>query len=684
MYGRQRQQRGDRHLVGVDGAVAQDQDVVAPLDGVDRLGTQRSQLGFDAFAGPGQRVGHVEHVAAELALRVRGNIAQLGHIGKVQHRLADFKTQRRVDLIDVEQIGFGADEAVEAHHDRLANRVDRRIGHLGEQLLEVVVQRFVFVGQHRQRAVVAHRPDGFFAIGGHRCHQKLDVFLRHAKRLLAVEQRALGFAGAGGFTAALHVIKADAQIFDPLLVGLAVGQAALDLFVVDHATQLQVDHEHLARLQAPFADDFVLWKRQHAGFRRHDDEVIVGHTIARRAQAIAVQRGADLAAVGEDNRGRAIPRLEHGGVVLVKRAATLVHAGVLFPRLGNHHHHRLADRVTGHGEQLQAIVKGGGVRLGGETDRVELLQVSAKHWRAHHAFARFHPVVIALDGVDFAVVRHVTVRVRQRPLREGVGRKTLVHQTQRRHTARVLQVLVIGAHLVGQQQAFIDDGAAAHAGHVILFTVLELERHDVRAGGLANHVELALKGVLHDNVVAAADEKLTNDWLFFTDFGRHRHVTVDRHVAPAQQNLALGLDSALKLLFASLAAGVFLGQKDHPHAVLTGRWQRDALGCHFFAVKRVGQLDQDARAVAHELVRPDRTTVVQVLQYLQRVLDNVMRLDALDVGNKTHAARVVLMGRRIQTVVLEMRDLGSRRHGRSCRNSKETDFTPLQHLCQAN
>jgi hypothetical protein len=39
-----------------------------------------------------------------------------------------------------------------------------------------------------QRRVVAHRADGLFAARGHRVHHELDVFLRVAERLLAIEQ----------------------------------------------------------------------------------------------------------------------------------------------------------------------------------------------------------------------------------------------------------------------------------------------------------------------------------------------------------------------------------------------------------------------------------------------------------------------------------------------------------------
>ena len=114
------------------------------------------------------------------------DVAQLRHIGKVQNGLADFQAHRRVDLVDVKQIRLGADKRDQRHDDRFAYGVDRRIGHLRKQLLEVVVKRFVFARQHGQWAVVAHRANAFFAIDSHRRHQEFDVFLAGAEGLLAV------------------------------------------------------------------------------------------------------------------------------------------------------------------------------------------------------------------------------------------------------------------------------------------------------------------------------------------------------------------------------------------------------------------------------------------------------------------------------------------------------------------
>ena len=63
---------------------------------------------------------------------------------------------------------------------------------------------------------------------------------------------------------------------------------------------------------------------------------------------------------------------------------------------------------------------------------------------------------------------------------------------------------------------------------------------------------------------------------------------------------------------------------------------------HLLAVQRIGNLDQDARAIAHQLVGTHRAAVVNVFQNFERLRDDVMALFALDVGDKAQAAGVVL------------------------------------------
>ena len=121
-----------------------------------------------------------------------------------------------------------------------------------------------------------------------------------------------------------------------------------------------------------------LLDRQHAGLRGHDHLVVGGDHVARRAQAVAVERGADLQAVGEGDRGRAVPRLHQRGVVLVEGAPLLVHERVAGPGFRNQHHRRVRQRVAAAHQEFERVVEAGGVRLALVGDRPQLGDVVAE------------------------------------------------------------------------------------------------------------------------------------------------------------------------------------------------------------------------------------------------------------------------------------------------------------------
>ena len=49
-----------------------------------------------------------------------------------------------------------ADETLQRHNHILANRVDRGIGHLRKQLLEIIVSQSGLIGKTGKRRVIAH------------------------------------------------------------------------------------------------------------------------------------------------------------------------------------------------------------------------------------------------------------------------------------------------------------------------------------------------------------------------------------------------------------------------------------------------------------------------------------------------------------------------------------------------
>jgi hypothetical protein len=86
---------------------------------------------------------------------------------------------------------------------------------------------------------------------------------------------------------------------EPFAVRLAAGQLLLDLGVGDDALLDRIDQEHAARPQAALLANVFGRNFKNAGFGGQHHQVVLGDDVAAGAQAVAVQRGADHAAVGE-------------------------------------------------------------------------------------------------------------------------------------------------------------------------------------------------------------------------------------------------------------------------------------------------------------------------------------------------------------------------------------------------
>ena len=352
-------ERRNRKALAAYMAVGDDEDVGAALYGVLCLSLEGGKARLDAGTAPLYGVSDVELVGSEPAAGLLGDVPDDVHLGMAQDRLLDLDSYRRVQVEAVEQVGLRSDEGDERHDHVLADRVDRRVGDLREELAEVLVERLVLLRENRKGRIVAHRADRLVAFPRHGGHDELDVFLGVAEHLLELEQ------GLGEYrlcvAAALEVGEADSDLVNPLAVGLRVGKLHLDLLIADDAALIEIDEEHLARLKTPAAADVRLGDGKDAGLGGHDDGVILGDEVAGRTKAISVERCADLAAVGEGDCRRSVPRLHDGGMVLVEGLQHGIHGGVLLPRLRNHHHDCLGKGIACHYEKLESVVEGGGV-----------------------------------------------------------------------------------------------------------------------------------------------------------------------------------------------------------------------------------------------------------------------------------------------------------------------------------
>ena len=125
----------------------------------------------------------------------------------------------------LEQVALRADGRLGRGDDLLADAVNRRIGHLGEELLEVAGERLRLVGQHRQRGVGAHRADGLGAVAGHGQHQEAQVLEGVAEGKLALKHGLVVRLGQNARVG--HVRQPDQILVQPFAIRLGRGDLCL-------------------------------------------------------------------------------------------------------------------------------------------------------------------------------------------------------------------------------------------------------------------------------------------------------------------------------------------------------------------------------------------------------------------------------------------------------------------------
>jgi hypothetical protein len=193
-----------------------------------------------------------------------------------------------------------------------------------------------------------------------------------------------------------------------------------------------------AGAQAPALHDGIRAEVDDAGLRSAQHLVARGAAPSQGAQPGSVQRGADRVAVGEHDRGRAVPRFDGRNVGVVVRAQTRV---ARFDRGREQHVDALVDAIAGTDHLVDV--------------RIEIVGVAGTRLRLDTA--RFEPGTVAGDRVDLAVVRDVAERLNQTPRGRRVCREALVKEREARREQLVAQIVKVCAQLVGGEQRLVDD-----------------------------------------------------------------------------------------------------------------------------------------------------------------------------------------------------------------------------------
>ena len=301
--------------------------------------------------GPGRAPAQLLHGGGE-AVGAIGDAEEHGDGGRLEARQVDVADARQLGVVEdgrpqldlpaglgggLEQVALGPDARGDLGHQLLADAVEGRIGHLREQLLEVVVEQPRPVREHGERRVGAHGAYGLLARRGHGREEDAQVLVRVAEGLLPL---------AHGIVVRLRQVRCLGQALQrlemrgqPLAVRALGGEGVLELGVVDDAPLGRVHEEDAAGVQALLDQDALGRDVEHAHFRRHDHEPVLGDVVARRTEAVAIQDGADDRAVREGDGGGAVPGLHEAAVVLVEILPLGRHGLVPAPCLRDHHEH---------------------------------------------------------------------------------------------------------------------------------------------------------------------------------------------------------------------------------------------------------------------------------------------------------------------------------------------------------
>ena len=302
------QHHGHGAAVGAHALVGQHDLGAAGQRRLLRLGADAVQMRAQGRAcgraGGGQGEGAVDHR--------RGLLPQ--HAAEpLVHAVGQDRAFQHVDvglgLVLGQDVAEVLEAGLQAHHRRLPQGVDGRIGHLAEVLAEEVAQGPIALRQHRQRRVVAHGADRLLALLGQGGEDQFHVLQGQAGSHLAAGQGLpVQLAGLG---ARPDPGLQGHDVLQPFRIRMIIGQGVDQLLLVVEAALLQVHGQHPAGGDVGLGDDAALIDAAHAGFGAHDQKAVGGAGHPQGAQAVAVLARHHPAAVRGAHRRGAVPRLHH-------------------------------------------------------------------------------------------------------------------------------------------------------------------------------------------------------------------------------------------------------------------------------------------------------------------------------------------------------------------------------------
>ncbi|MNX84832.1 hypothetical protein D3C86_1166470 [compost metagenome] len=584
--------------VGTDVSVRQHQQHSTIAGLVGRVGTEPLQRRLQPLFG---LVVEAQH---RMAVVLPFQCQQLVEVGVEQDRRLE---QHPVGVAEglVEHVLLAADTGGQRHDVVFPQRVDGRVGHLGEHLAEVVVQGTLAGGEHRHRGVIPHGAHRLLAVLAEHADDLIQLLVGVAEQfLIGLELIVRELAGAcAGVIHLLERHQSLAVLVHPLLVGVTALEIVIDLEAGPHLAVAGIHHEQLARADPALLQHFVRGVVPGAHFGGQRDELVLGDDVAGRAQAVAVQRASGVAAVGHDDAGRAVPGLHVHGVEVIEGAQVVIHVRVLLPcRRDQQAHGPEQVHATGQ-EEIQHVVEAGGIRSRGVDEGGGLLQIRDQRGGELVA-ARLGPLAVAGDGVDLAVVGEVAEGLRQRPARAGVGGEALVEHADGGLHADVGEIQIEARQIHRHAQSFIDGDQVGEADHI------EVVVADALLDAAAHYIKAALE-ILVDPAWRRVDKDLFNAWQGRLGDGTE-HIGIDGHLAPTDQTQGLSFQLLVDDVAGLLGQYGVRVQEQHADRIVAAQVPSLLFGDS--AIEAVRFLQQQTTAIAGLAVGGDAAAVLHASQ----------------------------------------------------------------------
>src|SRR6202790_5141120 len=405
------------------------------------------------------------------------------------------------------------------------------------------------------------------------------------------------------------------------------GNALQKIAPAEKASLRRMGENHFARTEALPLRNARFVEIEQAGLGAGDEQAVVRQRVAKRAQAVAVELAADKITVGENQRRRPVPRL----AVQRKRCQSRAHVPriqrIVLERWGNQREQRLLDRKTLEQLEFERVVQTGGV-----TDVVfENAKPSANIERSPHLRGfRAQPAAIRDDGIDLAVVRHVTKRLRELPRWLRIGRIALMKNGERRRERRIAQIAVEARELPRREQPLVHYRARRKRTDVAT-------RRQQRLGAFAKQRQPALEtgatAVRMKRFHKELPELRHGVQSQTSEAGRFRG-----HAAPPDNAKAFErrgvFDGSARLLLRACR------EKTKAQAKCFRELNSLLVGAR--AEERLRQREQQARAVAARSVRIDATAMRQPFESGEPIFDDFVTGRTTQVRDEAGSTRIVV------------------------------------------